>query len=280
MLGLVGLLLAGDALLLGLVHLNDLYAVHHVSGIWMALARSLNSGMFYPPLQDAGFYGGTRYTPLFFSLIAGLAWVTPNYLVAAKLAALLSMVVLVSGVAAAIRQMTGRWQEVPLAALLLAIPQGLGAIVLPHADALAAGLGVWGLVVLGTEPTRPRVFWSALLFVLALLTKFSSLAAPAAAFFFLLSRDRWLCVRLVLACVVLGLLSLALIDWLSQDRFLVNLRALGSGGSDLSSALLAPVRMYEKIGLSMGFAIVLPVLAVALIVRAGKQNWSLWDCIF
>jgi len=276
----LALLLAGDALLLSLFHLNDLYAVQHVSGIWMALARSLNTGTFYPPLQDGDYYGGTRYMPLFFSLIAGLARVTPDYLVAAKLAALLSMVVLVSGVAVAIRQMSGRWNEVPLAALLLAIPQGVAAIVMPHADALAAGLSVWALVVLGTEPTRQRLVWSALLFVLAILTKFSSLAAPAAAFFFLLLRDRGQCVRLVLACVVLGLLSLALIDWLSQDRFLVSLRALGGGGSDLSSALQAPAQMQKAISLSMGFAVVFPVLVVALIVRAGKLCWCLWDWYF
>ena len=44
-------------------------------------------GVLYPPLESDGCYAGTRYSPLFFILIAGLAWVTPSYLVAAKLAA-------------------------------------------------------------------------------------------------------------------------------------------------------------------------------------------------
>lgn len=149
----LALLLTGDVVLLSLMHVNDLYAAHQGPGIWMALARYLNTGTFYPPLQDGDFYGGTRYVPLFFSLIAGLAHLTPDYLVAAKLAALLSMVVLVSGVATAIRQLSSRWTEVPLAALVLAIPQGIAAVLLPQADALAAGLSVWGLVVLGREPT-------------------------------------------------------------------------------------------------------------------------------
>ena len=51
-----GLVLAG-------LHLGDLYAVQHVSGIWMALARSLNEGVFYPPLESGGCYAGTRYSP-------------------------------------------------------------------------------------------------------------------------------------------------------------------------------------------------------------------------
>jgi hypothetical protein len=276
----LALLVAGDALVLGLFHLDDLYTAHYVPGIWMALAKYVNSGMLYPPLQEAGFYGGTRYTPLFFTLTAGLARVAPDYLVAAKLAALLSMVVLVGGVAAAIRQMSGRWQEVPLAALLLAIPQGLNAVLMPLADALSAGLSVWGLVVLGAQPTRHRLVWSALLFVLAILTKFSSLAGPAAAFGFLLLRDRKLCGRLVLACLVLGLLALGLIEFLSQDRFLVNLRALGGGGSDWSSALSAPAVMFGAIGRSGGFKVVLPVLAAALVVRAGNHRWTLWDWYF
>lgn len=273
----LALLLIGSALLLALLHGNDLYAAHQGPGIWMALARYLNDGILYPPLQQDGFYGGSRYTPLFFSLTAALAWIAPNYLVAAKLAAFVSVAVLTGAVAAAIRQMTGRWNEVPLAVLLLAFPQGLGSLLNPHADALSAGLAIWGLVILGPQPTLERVVGSSLLFVLALLTKFSTLAAPAAAFFFLLLSNRRLTVLLVLGCILLGLGSLGLIEWLSRGRFLENLRALGGGGSDLNSVLLAPVRMVQALQVSRGFAVLLPLLAAALLFRARLLCWGLWD---
>ncbi len=42
----------GSGLVLAGLHLGDLYAVQHVSGIWMVLARSLNEGVFYPPLES------------------------------------------------------------------------------------------------------------------------------------------------------------------------------------------------------------------------------------
>ncbi len=300
----LALLLLGDALLVSLYHVDDLFAAHQGPGIWMALARSLNEGVLYPPLQDAGYYGGTRYTPLFFTLTAGLARVTPDYLVAVKLAALLSVIILVSGVAVAIRQTSGSWNEVPLAALLLAIPQVMSACVLPAADALSAGLAVWGLVVLGTEPTRQRVIWASLLFALGVWTKFSTLAGPAAAFFFCLGRLRlsqqkqdspakpqaapvspkWgtggQAAWLVLCCTAFGLLLLGLTDWLSHGRFLDNLRALGGGGSGLGSALLAPARLLESIQLSQGFQVLLPLLGAVLIVRALRLGWSVWDWYF
>lgn len=116
--------------------------------------------------------------------------------------------------------------------------------------------------------------------MLALLTKFSSLAAPAAAFFFLLLRDRRQCLCLVLACTVLGLSALALVDGLSQGRFLMNLRALADGGSGWSSVLQAPFQMRAALGLSVGFAVVLPLLAVGLLVRAGRFHWCRWDWYF
>ena len=106
------------------MHLGDLYAVQHVSGIWMALARSLNEGVFYPPLESDGCYAGTRYSPLFFVLIAGLSWLTPGYVAAAKLAAVVSVGVLVSGLFTAIRRSGGTTgTALVLACLPLACPR-------------------------------------------------------------------------------------------------------------------------------------------------------------
>ena len=91
----------GDALGHVIVHLRDLSAITHISGIWMALAQSLRDGVLYPPLQQDGYYAGTRYMPLYFTSIALLETLTGDYLLAAKLASLLAMVGLLAAVFAA-----------------------------------------------------------------------------------------------------------------------------------------------------------------------------------
>jgi hypothetical protein len=40
------------------------------SGVWTALADDLVHGDFYRPVQSTLGYGGTRYMPVFFSLLA------------------------------------------------------------------------------------------------------------------------------------------------------------------------------------------------------------------
>src|SRR5207248_1605062 len=110
----------------------------------------------------------------------------------------------------AARRLTGRnLDALALAGLVLAFPEGLGALLAPHADALAAALAVLGLLVAsgmrnedkegsgGAEgPSSPSshsafriphstlsgaVWLAGALWALAFLTKFSSLAGPAAA---------------------------------------------------------------------------------------------------
>lgn len=45
--------------------------VNLVSGVWLALARDLCDGLFYRDLITPSEYGGTRYFPLFVSLVDG-----------------------------------------------------------------------------------------------------------------------------------------------------------------------------------------------------------------
>ena len=84
---LAGLVAILTAVALALFHLCDLSRIQHIAGVWMGLAGALNDGVLYPPLDDAGFYGGTRYMPPVFALIAALARLTGDILVAAKLTA-------------------------------------------------------------------------------------------------------------------------------------------------------------------------------------------------
>ncbi len=201
---------------------------------------------------------------------------------AAKLAAVVSVGVLVSGLFTAIRRGGGTTgMALVLSCLPLALPQGLSALLLPAADALAAGLAVWGLAALQSGCTpRWRLGLAALLFTLALLTKLSTLAAPAAAFFWLLRRDWRKAVVLSIACVLLGIFSLGLLQWSSQGRFLDNLRQLGSGGGTAHDILLAPVAFFEALCLSRGFLIVFPIVLAAIVLRLRVRPLELWDWYF
>src|SRR6516162_1618811 len=115
-------LLAGAAAQ-ALWYLNDLSGVGHIAGIWMTLARALDGGTLYPPLEADGCYAGTRYMPVLFGLITGLARLTGDYLVSAKLAALLSFGLLLAGVFVASRRITGRTTAaLVLTALVPALP--------------------------------------------------------------------------------------------------------------------------------------------------------------
>src|SRR5271165_5563914 len=89
--GLATLLLSAAGLR-ACLHLNDLSGINHIAGIWMTLAQSLNGGVFYPPLQEDGYYAGTRYMPAVFCMIAMLARLLGNYLLAAKAVALISVI--------------------------------------------------------------------------------------------------------------------------------------------------------------------------------------------
>jgi hypothetical protein len=148
------------ALARAILHLRDLNGIQHIAGIWMALAQYGNAGVLYPSLEADGVYAGTRYMPLCFGLIAALVRIVGDYVLAAKLMALLSMTALLGGVFVAVRRITGRAVDaVVLTALVLASAEGRAALESPHADALAAAFAVWGLLgVDQSQRQKAKVF--------------------------------------------------------------------------------------------------------------------------
>jgi hypothetical protein len=260
-------------------HRADLSAIGHITGVWVALGRYCNEGVFYPPLEADGYFAGTRYMPVLFSLIAGLARAAGDYLVAAKLAALVSVALLLGVVLAAARRITGRWGDaLALAGLVVAFPEGLSELLAPNADALAAALGVWGLLVIdGDRPGRWRAWAAAALFILALGTKFSSVAAPAAAAVVLFRAGRRQAVGFAAACGVLGLVGLLSVQWLSDARFLDNLRSLGSGGMSFESIRIGPARVAFALRLTPWLGLVLPLALLTSFWNYRTGRFGLWD---
>jgi hypothetical protein len=278
--GLAGAILLACCLTLAVMHLRDLSNIRHLHGVWMALAAYLDQGVFYPPLEDDGFYAGTRYMPLVFVLVSGLNQIVGDYLLAAKLSALLSMAVVLTGVFTAVRPLTGRYSDaVALSALVVAFIGGLSALLAPHADALPVGLALWGLLLIDREPVRAwHVVLAALLFALALATKFSAVAGPAAAAVVLWRRGYW---RLALLgaglFAVLAVLEVMAFDWASDGRFLDNMRSLGSGGMTLQSIFIGPGRLLIVLLRVSPFLLVWPVVLLLLLRRLVAGRVGVWE---
>jgi hypothetical protein len=279
----LAIVVLADAFTQALTHLRDLSRVNHVAGEWMALAQALRDRDFYPPLEQGGYYGGTRYVPVFFLLISGLVKVTGSYLVAAKLASFLSVAGLLGAVVAATRQVTGRTADgILLAAAVLAFPEGWRALLSPHADALAAALSVAGVAVCARErPGNVRLACAALLFALAMGTKFSSVAGPAAACVTVFHRDRRAGLLLATLTAALTVAGLVTINSLSDGRFLENARALASGGMSAESLPVGPIRLAHALKYSSSIAwvvpLILPAAAFVLLRHARERRLAVWD---
>src|SRR5215510_1491078 len=76
-----------SAVVLGSLHLHDRYSIDFVDGVHMAVARYAKLGILYPPIENNGLYGGTRYMPLPIVLGAIGAAGTGEYLVSTKILA-------------------------------------------------------------------------------------------------------------------------------------------------------------------------------------------------
>lgn len=275
-------LLLVAALARAVVHLRDLSGIQHIAGIWMALAQYAGAGIWYPPLECDGVYAGTRYMPLCFGLIAVVVKLVGDYVLAAKLMALASMTALLFGVFVAVRRITGRTLDaLILTALVLASPEGRTALLSPHADALAASLAVFGLLTIQRERVCAKhSLVSALLFAAALMTKFSAVAGPAAAAVFLFPRQRRRAVPLVFVWLVLSATGLALLDQLSDGRFLDNFHSLGSGGMNLDSIRIGPSRVAFALGQTLPFSALLAVAVFAVARNISERRLGLWDWYF
>jgi hypothetical protein len=87
-------------------------------------------------------------------------------------------------------------------------------------DMLAVALSLFGLVAAFKALERPRlIYLASLLFVAAVYTKQTSIAAPAAAFAVLIALRPRLALQGIAACLVLGLAVLLPLGWLTDGGF-------------------------------------------------------------
>jgi hypothetical protein len=245
--------------------------VNLVSGVWLAHALDLHSGLFYRPLSDAGYYGGTRYFPLLFLLIAAGMRAGLSPLAAGQLAGVVGGIVLVTGAGAFLMRLRVDRSLALAGAVLAAAPyfvlQGIFAI---RAEPLAAGLACWGAsFVAGRRPDsadRGWAFAAAACFTLAAITKPTGLYAPAAAVLALTwsghARDA---LRLALPTAAGWIFALGVI-WLASggralDAFLTGALAGGTAGATLRSVV-----SFDALRLAATSNYLLATMAAAVVI--------------
>ena len=213
--------------------------LNYVSGIWLALADDLQRGVFYRELMNDEGYGGTRYFPLFFVLIAGFMRAGASPLAAGWLSSAVAAVVLASGMFAFVRAAGGARLTAGLFAAATIAPYFIQQTLFEvRADVLAAALNLWGLAWLmrawtpDTRPTR-ALSWSALAFTLAIAAKVTSVAIPIAGICGVaLAGGPRLAAGLMWRLAAGSAIFVLLVQWASDGRAVESWRACMFAGTD------------------------------------------------
>ncbi len=275
--------------------------VNHVSGIWLALARDLASGVFYRDLIGPLGYGGTRYFPLFFVIIGGLLKLGLSPLVAGWTASVVAALVLSTGLARVGRALGVPRSMVWLLGAAAVTPYFVQQTVLEiRADVLSAGLNLWGLAAIipvwRDLDTRPRVAAATVWFTLAFAAKVTAVALPVCVLCALvLSGQRRAAWRLGLGLMGGVVLFFLVVGAASAGRAIVSWRACMFAGSSEGGLVAALLRgdFLQLVSfshlLTTLFAVDAIVLAVAIVAnppraaaadQAGSRDWragrSLW----
>lgn len=249
--------------------------VNLVSGVWLALAFDLQQGVFYRPLVEDGYYGGTRYFPLLFLLIAGGLRAGLPVLAAGQLAGFISGAILASGAYALLTRLS---VDRPLAAggaLLTVAPYFVvESIFAIRAEPLAAGLVLWGasfvMVCMQRSRTSGWVLPSAICFTLAVAAKPTAVYAPVAAVLALgwagRQRDG---VRLALLSAA-GLATLMAGIWLASDGRAIDAFRTGALAGEAPWSLFGPLIRLEAVRLVLASH----YLTATLVLVAGAMIFS------
>ncbi len=247
------------------------------SGAWSALAADAARGIFYRPIAADGYFGGTRYMPLFFLLHAGLIKTGFGVVAAGRLLMAFSAAVFLTGIHAALRT-AGAGRERAAAFALLGTTTVAFQLVLAsvRGDLLAAGLGLWGWALALRRGSAGG--WAAGCFAAALLTKFTAGFGLLAALGTLSRAEegRPRAVRLVALTAGLTGLAVAAALAASGGRLWDNFSAFSAGDGGGAYALAAPWHALVQIARDPVFA-VFTLAAIWTAWRRGRSETSgLW----
>jgi hypothetical protein len=210
----------------------------HVGGVWLALGRDMAAGVFFLDLSGPLGYGGTRYFPLFFTIIGGLLTLGVPPLAAGWVASAASGAILATGLARVVQALGAPRRMVWLAAAGALAPYFVQQTLFEvRADVLAAGLNLWGLAAViplwreGPGP-RSRVWPAVVWFTLALSAKVTSLTVPGCVAIALVLSGRWrTAIRFAVAMALGALVFLGVVEGASAGRAVRSWRACMLAGS-------------------------------------------------
>ncbi len=221
-----------------LTHLSDRHNIDWMAGIWIALAKFVNSGTLYPPLYDGASFGGTRYMPIFFVLHSVWAQLFgQNYLLSGKLLSLVIVIALTSVTFAIVRRFgVPRSFALLLATHLLLTGPGLQAATSIRADALAALFQLSAVALIAHLGPRLAVPAAALA-ALAVFTKFNALWAPTAIAVWLFLEHRRSFVPFVASFIGFVFASASVVQLVSRGHFFESLATMANSGIRLGFAV-------------------------------------------
>jgi hypothetical protein len=227
----VAITVAASYVVLAADHADDRYRVDFVSGTWLGLADYARRGIVSPPLHDGQFYAGTRYMPLPVLLDGGLARLTGDLLVSAKVATYVIAVGLF-----AIAFVILRLRRCPtllalgLLAAVVVTPTGLvGALGLRN-DGLAVLFQLAAVAVVLRERSPAAVSAAGVLSALGILSKVSAVWAPVAIVVWLAMHERARLTRFLAALGASLGFALLVLELVSSGRFLSNAAAYTFAG--------------------------------------------------
>src|SRR5581483_61086 len=264
---------------IAIVHVDDRFDVGAASGAMMALAAAARAGVWYPPVFQHGFYGGTRYMPLPILIERVGAAAGGGYLTSAKLIVYAANVALYTLVYLAARR---RGAPRPIAAVLVAAvlssTAGATTSFAIRWDSLATALQLGALVLMSSARSRKSEFAGGLS-ALAIAVKFTALWGPAAIVTWLLLRRRWSELGRFCAALVLGVAALAAAsEALSHGRMAQQIAEFAFAGSTSSSALEGVHRINQLVIRNESeLPLMLALALLSLIVAAARRRLGLYE---
>jgi hypothetical protein len=213
--------------------------VNLVSGVWLALASDTRNGVFYRALAGSGEYGGTRYFPLLFVLIAALLRAGVPAIMAGQLVSLAGGALLAVGAFRFVRALGCTAADAFVGAALTVAPylvqQAIFAI---RVEPLVAGLVLNGCVAVARRirdlPARAWMLEASVWFALAVSAKptaaYAGLAALLALAFSGRVRDA---IRLAICCATGWAVTVGVIALASNGRAIVAFRACAFAGGSI-----------------------------------------------
>jgi hypothetical protein len=266
---------------IGIGHARDTYFLNNNSGHRMALARSLNAGVLYPPLYDGRNYGGTRIMPLSILLHGSAAKLTGEYVMSGRLLSCFILLVLAVVIFRVLRdlQCPSSIAAILSAFVLITEPGyrvGFSALVADGLAVLLQLLAVWSVTA---YRRRTGIVISAALSALAFMTKFSALWAPMAVATWLTMRKRnglWLFTStyVVLVATLIGAVGVV-----SAGRFFENVFGLSLGGIDgIRAALHSPTLLIRTLyGNTPALWALVPLVVLGLAINLALGEASIYD---